>query len=480
MRRDHTFVTAMLCLVMGAGMAGQANAQFAIEGEEALYFAEEPADEDPNGFADGDALEFGEIAGEAAGYVYLDEWAVESALYWYSPEEIEAGLEQATWWGPVMVEESTTIVGVPSAVEMYELAGSDGDIASIPACNVACMPTSSCGTACMASFGAAALPTVSGFGSVQPYEPSPSGTAMVTCGEYGVCYKPAPPSSDPDPGDSGSTGGSSSGSGTGMQTTPAPQCGGTPQTSWSHKVQKKDSTGNGTFGAGYDVGASIEGKEKSVAKSKGDKLEAKAWLGADVTVFGKTIKAVDVTAKAWSESGVDAGVSVGIKAAGITLYSKSLKGKLQKTWSYKQTFFKASTTFVVWIIPIAVGVSVGGEIGLTLKGGPTAAPGLELIAEPFAKLYGTASGGIGVSGFSAGIAFALTFIKASLPVTAGLDLIHKCLGWKFKIDFALSTLGGQMQLYIEFFKRWTLPVFKWNGYSYNWNLVNLNGQFPLY
>ncbi len=473
MRRDHTCVTTMLCLLIGVATAGQANAQFAFaEAEEPLYFETEPADEDPYSFADGYAEE------DQGGFVSIDYWAAEDAMYWYSPEEIESGLQQAAWWGPAMLEEHTVLVGMPSPVGPYDLEQADTGVVTVPACSVVCMPTSSCGTGCMASFGSAALPSVPGFGTAQPYEPSPSGTTMVTCGEYGVCYKPAPPAEDPPKGNGSEPG--ESGSGSGNQTNPAPQCGGSPKSSWSHKAQKTDSTGNSTFGAGYDIGASIDAKDKSVANSKGDKLEAKAWLGADVTIFGKKVKAVDVTATAKSEFGVDASVSVGIKAVGITLYSKTVKGHLQKKWSYKQTFLKASTTFVVWIIPIAVGVSMGGEVGLTLKGGLTAAPGLELIAEPFAKLYGTASGGIGVSGFSAGIAFALTFIEAKLPITAGLDLINKCLGWKFKIDFALGTLGGQLQLYIEFIWRHTLPVFSWKGYSYSWNLVNLNGKFPLY
>jgi len=112
-----------------------------------------------------------------------------------------------------------------------------------------------------------------------------------------------------------------------------------------------------------------------------------------------------------------------IKKANLKKINGSIKSLKALTKPYSITKSKGySQQFMLSIVPVVVEAGAGGEFGYTPSIGITGITGLEASVELGTSIGGYASGGVGVTGFSAGVEANFDFIDDSLEAKSGFEL----------------------------------------------------------
>lgn len=243
-----------------------------------------------------------------------------------------------------------------------------------------------------------------------------------------------------------------------------------------------DDFGNNTWGAGYEVGASISARSANLAGTDGDLLEADGYAKATATVFGKKKTIAYVVGELSSEYGEAIGGSVNVYVLGSNIYNHGVSHTLAFDKSWSRTFFSASQTYMVGPVPISVSASVSGELGFQLTGGLTT-HGIQAEFEPFAGADVAASAGVGISGVaSAGVTGELELVRISLPMTAELDVsqvvLSRRLTWGLSVDLVFEALAGKLKVYAELlWARYEKTIASWSGTSWTTSLYDNGGTF---
>lgn len=336
----------------------------------------------------------------------------------------------------------------------------DQDGNPIPPCYAACNPSADCAAECYEDVDLGEMEASRDWVRAEleawAGRPAPNlerkAIQVTTCGGYGVCHQTQPPAQE-------QVVQSSSGD--------TWTCGaGAPMSKWKHSLRKAEAVGDNTFGAGYHFEVGMSGESPQHAGTVGAMLEAKGSAAAWVRVFGAKVDALGVYANAKAEHAKAASASFRLVALGIDIYKKSVKGMLTANKVVKVPFFKASTTFMAVFIPVNVGVSVDGGLGLQAQIGPHP-DGLFGTLKPNAFITGSAWGGIGVPGFKIGLDVALDFLKLALPVDVALSVASQCLRATAKLTLELQTLSGKLNLLVEFlWIKEKIKIFDWPGFKH--------------
>lgn len=405
------------------------------------------------------------------GWVYGD-WVWTPGTGWVHAGEIA---ELAHTPGAVTYDPSTTRFHGPKGTwvptpasgkrpSLNDDLGKDPQGNPLPKCLDVCTPSADCATPCWYELDTSELDQVAAQQEAdliaQGQTPPPrSGKTRVqtSCGGYNVCKMTAPPAVI--------------GTGAGGQECIA----GTPESKWQFKFGKDDHTGDDFLGAGYSLAASLMAKTSAENGNQGDRQDAHAHAMAYVDVFGGRTELARAQGDAYAVYAKKAGASILFEVLGYTIYSKSWETNLAYTKVLPVPFFKASTTFTIVFIPVTVGVSVDGEIGIYMEAGPLP-DGLKGVAKPWIRAYGTAWGGIGVPGLFLGVHCMLTFLEVQAPITGMISIASNCLRWTFDVTLVLKTLGGKLSLNVQFL--WInelVELFEWDGLKWNIPLLHQTG-----
>lgn len=120
------------------------------------------------------------------------------------------------------------------------------------------------------------------------------------------------------------------------------------------------------------------------------------------------------------------------KKINALIKSKLTLGTLQNFSTIQKKEYQEE--FMLSIVPVTVTAGAGGEYGLNQDISLLGITGFEVSVVPFANIGGFASGGVGMSGFSAGVEADFTFINEELSAGA---------------DFQLSLQGDKTSLFLN-------------------------------
>ncbi|NOU28420.1 MAG: hypothetical protein HOO96_11000 [Polyangiaceae bacterium] len=218
------------------------------------------------------------------------------------------------------------------------------------------------------------------------------------------------------------------------------------------------------------------------AQNVGTKMGFGAYGGAeaDVRLFGKDLEIFDLSADAKVEpDAITTGYGIYVAGAKISGYRSGAHFEKSVPLA-ERTLVKASSTFMLGPIPIAVQARAVGSLGIdfTLDGGTAQ---VTATAEPWAQVDGVFSAGIGVSGVSAGIEGDLLLARVGVPGTGKIVWLgEKKFSYEASLDLSLKTLDGSVSLYAEGLgHRASWEIVSWNGLDWSWNLGRKTGAFAL-
>ena len=252
--------------------------------------------------------------------------------------------------------------------------------------------------------------------------------------------------------------------------------------SYNKSYSRAESFGNSMFGAGYSLEASITSTDATRTTAK--QVDAFAEGKVVGTVFSTQKEIVRGRAVIHGQEGGSNTGSAAVFAMGQQIWSTNLNYSFSVTpinWS--RTFFSVSKYFMVGPVPINVTASLSGGVKITVSGeiSPTVAR-LNVTPGGWANANASASVSIVVASF--GVQGSLVIINVTLPASGELFWPFCSINWKLKTDLGLNTLAGNLDLFakinfIFFSKTWTVNIARWNGLTYNWNLLNINGSKDL-
>ncbi len=216
------------------------------------------------------------------------------------------------------------------------------------------------------------------------------------------------------------------------------------------------------------------------AQNVGTKLGFGAYGGAeaDVRLFGKDLEIFDLSADAKVEpDAISTGYGIYVAGAKISGYRAGAHFEKSVPLA-ERTLVRASSTFMLGPIPIAVQAQAVGGLGIdfTLDGGSAQ---VTATAEPWAEVQGVFSAGIGVSGVSAGIEGELLLARVGVPGTGKIVWLgNKSFSYEASLDLSLKTLDGSVSLYAEGLgHKASWEIVSWNGLDWSWNLGRKTGAF---
>ncbi|SEU37126.1 hypothetical protein [Stigmatella erecta] len=251
---------------------------------------------------------------------------------------------------------------------------------------------------------------------------------------------------------------------------------------YNKSYSRTQSFGNSMFGGGYAIDTAVTATDGTLAEAK--TVEA----FADGKVFGTAFNTqkelvrgrVDIKGQA---NGPNTSKAV-LYAMGQQIWSSNLSARFEPTpvdWS--RTFFSISKTFMVGPVPISVKASLAGGVKLKVLGeiNPTLA---KLTAEPGGFSNVTASASVNIIVASFGVEGGLTLINAKMPTLGQLDWPLCTVNWQLSSKLNLNTLSGTLSLFAKikflfFSKKWTVTIARWNGLTYDWTLLGVNGTKDL-
>jgi hypothetical protein len=279
---------------------------------------------------------------------------------------------------------------------------------------------------------------------------------------------------------------------------------------WSYSYNQSGSVGNHTFGGGY-AGDTTFGAGPIYAN--GD-----ANVSATASLFGYTITIADVNLEGSLSSQP---LSATITVLGKDLYSYTTGGAKQSndagappastpydagsqwTWdaapaeggstsstfdsdnlTYTETFFSEQEVIFLFGVPINIGGTIAGQVGLTVSS-TSAGDTLTFDATPWVGATATCSaslgGGKGAFSLTAGVQGSLNLFTASLPTTATITPFTNQVNYTLESDFTLAALSGNIQAYLKvklkpfFNKTFRSTLANWNGVTSTTHLYHLNG-----
>lgn len=199
--------------------------------------------------------------------------------------------------------------------------------------------------------------------------------------------------------------------------------------------------------------------------------------GIDVTILGTSIELFKATASRTEDD--DGSDSATLTIFGITSPPPVVN------FTYEQTFFEESETYMVGPVPVHVGVGATGELALEIASGSAG-----LTVTPTAGIYATTEAGVelecDLGGAGAGIRGELTLIELGLPITLNLYMDGAQPKYSVKGDLRLTSLSGSLELYAEAYVEvcfvkisadWSYELFSWTGVEWSKNLFNQSGAF---
>lgn len=224
--------------------------------------------------------------------------------------------------------------------------------------------------------------------------------------------------------------------------------------------------GNSTFGVVLS---------HSLTATAGSPNKVTTTNGIDLSVFGNDVSLFSATGY---QTSTDDGSSLTLGAVEVLGTSMSL------SFSVSKEFFSKEKTFVVGVVPVTVGASASGSLGLSTEvslGTMTITPSAGLYAEVSAGI----GGGSDYAGTSAGIKGQLTLLELSLPIKMK---IYYSSGWKFTVsgELTIETLSGTLSLYAEAFVKlfgikygveYSYKLFSWTGLQWTKTLFSKTSSF---
>ncbi|MCP3099982.1 hypothetical protein LZ198_13990 [Myxococcus sp. K15C18031901] len=270
--------------------------------------------------------------------------------------------------------------------------------------------------------------------------------------------------------------------------------------------------GDATFGAGFSYKAGwevIQGGAAMKAAGLGPWCESNVRLYGEFTghvnVFSPTpFEVAHVDGEAATEAnGVR--LKVNARIMGLSIVGLDQHYPIRFTFAQDTPFFKkdaayASTTFVVWFIPVTIKGGVAADTGVTIGiGGAVTRDctldlvGVDLIGTitPYLSVKGFVSVGIGIPFLQVAVRGEVTLTRVNLPLTSDVGIYlsspshptnPNTLFLRLRSDLKLETrfLDGAILLYAELGDLSAeFPVFKWRGFGVTTPIFNETVAVPL-
>ncbi|WP_241759197.1 hypothetical protein [Pyxidicoccus parkwayensis] len=278
-----------------------------------------------------------------------------------------------------------------------------------------------------------------------------------------------------------------------------------------HGGESSDSgySGDDTFGGGYDYTAGWEVTEATTAGALGRWCDSNARLygefNAYVNVFSPTrAEVAHVNGEAATE-GNGIRLKLGARILGLSVYTHDQNYPLRVTFAEGRPFFqsdaaRASTTFMVWFIPVTVTGGITAEAGVRMSiGGAITRDctadllGLDLFGTitPYASVGGFASVGVGVPGLQVAVRGTLVIARVNVPLYGDIGIYLSSpshptdpntlfLRLSSRLDIEMRFLDGRISLYGELGPlHGEFPIFSWSGFGGRVNLYNESKTVPL-
>ncbi|MFT3769165.1 MAG: hypothetical protein QM820_27315 [Minicystis sp.] len=259
---------------------------------------------------------------------------------------------------------------------------------------------------------------------------------------------------------------------------------------FSYLKERKD--GNSTFGAQlWIVGAALQAQGIDTLKGRvagtgamngvnadlptgtppAGYFEVLGDAGAGATLFGQSFTVMEANGFVENLDGpVD---SFTLTAMGATVYSLGGSGVVNK--SVSKDFFELDETYMIGPIPVTMTATVSGKVGLSFNAYGTS-DSLTTTMTPYASLDLEASVGVGVSGASAGVEGELNLVQLSFPYELSITSFANRT-YKNAIDFQVSTLSGEIDLYAELgFLKAKKEIASFGGFSTGTRLYAYSGS----
>jgi hypothetical protein len=279
-----------------------------------------------------------------------------------------------------------------------------------------------------------------------------------TCGAYGKCYTPPPPSEAdvPDDADYACILGTSG------------------TTSYFAKTGVSDKLyGITDAGVRQRAYASLVAMSASLAGTSGTKMTAQAYLKMWATLFGLEKEIVNLFANGTSIYGDSATGNFGAYFIGQKVLYGTMNVPLSTSKKWTKTFFDKGKTFWVGPFPVSVEGSIKGWVQLLLAGGPEM-DGVRVGFEPSGGIDGVLKAYVGAFGAGAGVKGTLNVIDVETPVAAGL--VRKssgAVGLALEVGVDLSALAGKVEVFVDYlFDTWTKKIFDWSGFSLHYTVID--------
>ncbi len=241
-----------------------------------------------------------------------------------------------------------------------------------------------------------------------------------------------------------------------------------------------DYDGNEDFGAGFSVCGFIMMNEGAQPGDLPSYLRALGEARGFARLFGNDVTILGVTANAEATS-TTAFVEANLTVLGADVFSRRMAAELEidPLFELEVTFFEASKTFVIGVVPVTASVSLDGALGIKLFASAGIA-GINVTPTPYSAVSASGAVGVGVDGVSAGIEITLKLLGIDIPIAIDLILptFHR-LDWAISIDLEVSTLDGSVALYIEVGPlKFTYTLFEWDGFLWSYELYHEDGSIP--
>jgi|GEM_PF-2048973 len=274
-------------------------------------------------------------------------------------------------------------------------------------------------------------------------------------------------------------------------------------------------SGDSTFGGGYDYKAGWE------VTAPGADLKANSFgltgpwcdynarlyaeFNAYVNVFSPTpFEVVHLGGEAGTE-GNGIRLKLDARVLSISVYTHDKNYPLRMTFAEDKPFFKsdaaqASTTFMVWFIPVTLKGGVSAETGIKVSlGGAITRDcaadllGVDLfgILTPYLTVNGFASVGIGIPQLQVAIRGEVTITRVNLPLYSDIGIYLSSpshptnpntlfLRLTSKLDIEARFLDGRILLYAELGPLSAqFPVFTWSGFGIKHNIYTQQVTVPM-
>ncbi|RKH48384.1 hypothetical protein D7X12_00140 [Corallococcus sicarius] len=266
--------------------------------------------------------------------------------------------------------------------------------------------------------------------------------------------------------------------------------------------------GSNDFGGGYSLRAGWEVTTPGTAFT-GNWCDTNASVSSELTLYANVFSPVrtelaHLEGRAFTEPSA-VRVQVGARLLGYSIftYDHSQPTRftfVQSTPFVDQDAVSASTTFMVWFIPVTVKGGLSAEVGIrtTLGGAVTRDCTQNLIAldlignvGPYAIANGFADVGIGVPGLRVGVRGELVILDFNLPLegNVGIALSNAShptnpntlfLSLGLNLDMTMKSLGGKLSLFGELlFLKAEFPIVSWTGVGTSQRLFSDQYYLPL-